>query len=143
MKKLDEPRYFSAYLHALKWTAVTASNATLFQAPFRAGIQLLNHQMVPLKKALALPRVNLFIADDVGLGKTIEAGLVLQELMATLGPRGYVIDPFRSLEYKFDQSGIVENLIELRGIRFFAGLCPNPHWRNRSCFPKPLRYFRI
>jgi SNF2 family DNA or RNA helicase len=35
---------------------------------------------VPLRKALELPRVNLFIADDVGVGKTIEAALVMQEL---------------------------------------------------------------
>ena len=79
--RLDEPRSFAAYLHALKWSSVTATDAHLFQAPFRAGIHLLDHQLVPLKKALELPRVNLFIADDVGLGKTIEAGLVMQELM--------------------------------------------------------------
>lgn len=78
---IDEPRRFGAYLHALKWSAVTATDAKLFQSPFRAGIKLMNHQLTPLKKALALPRANLFIADDVGLGKTIEAGLVLQELL--------------------------------------------------------------
>jgi SNF2-related domain/Helicase conserved C-terminal domain len=78
--RIDPPRHFSAYVHALKWNSVTASDGRLLQAPFRAGIRLLNHQLTPLIKALALPRCNLFIADDVGLGKTIEAGLVLQEL---------------------------------------------------------------
>lgn len=77
---LDPPRHFAAYLHALRWNSVTATRADLFQSPFRAGIKLLNHQLTPLKKALELPRANLFIADDVGLGKTIEAGLILQEL---------------------------------------------------------------
>jgi hypothetical protein len=79
--KMDPPRHFGAYFHALKWNSVTATDAKLFQAPFRAGIKLMNHQLTPLKKALELPRSNLFIADDVGLGKTIEAGLVLQELL--------------------------------------------------------------
>lgn len=78
---LDPPRHFAAYLHALEWSCVTATDAKLFQSPFRAGILLKQHQLTPLKKALELPRVNLFIADDVGLGKTIEAGLVIQELL--------------------------------------------------------------
>ena len=79
--RLDPPRWFAAYFHALKWSSVTATDTKLFQAPFRAGIKLLAHQLTPLRRALQLPRANLFIADDVGLGKTIEAGLVLQELI--------------------------------------------------------------
>jgi superfamily II DNA or RNA helicase len=81
VEKLDPPRTFGAYYNALRWNRVTATDAKLFQAPFRAGVKLMRHQLTPLKRALDLPRANLFIADDVGLGKTIEAGLVLQELL--------------------------------------------------------------
>ena len=77
----DEPKLFSAYLHTLRWNCVTATTAKLFQAPFRASIKIDAYQLEPLRKALLLPRVNLFIADDVGLGKTIEPGLVARELM--------------------------------------------------------------
>ncbi len=37
--------------------------------------------MVPLLKAMRMPRVSLLLADDVGLGKTVEAGLILSELV--------------------------------------------------------------
>ena len=80
-KGFDNPALFAAYLRTLSWNCVTATDPNLFQAPFRAGIRIDAYQLDPLRKALRLPRVNLFIADDVGLGKTIEAGLIARELL--------------------------------------------------------------
>ena len=80
-KGFDDPRRFAAFLHTLRWNCVTATAPNIFQAPFRAGIKIDAYQMEPLRKALRMPRVNLFIADDTGLGKTIEAGLIARELL--------------------------------------------------------------
>ena len=87
----DPPRHFAAFLHTLRWNCITATDPNLFQAPFRAGIKIDAYQMEPLRKALLLPRVNLFIADDVGLGKTIEAGLILRELLLRQKVRRVVV----------------------------------------------------
>lgn len=90
-RPFDPPNLFAAYLHALRWTSVTATDPELFQSPWRAGIEVMAYQLEPLRKALRLPRVNLFIADDVGLGKTIEAGLVLRELLIRQKVRKVVV----------------------------------------------------
>lgn len=90
-KGFDPPNIFSAYLHTLRWNCVTATDPKLFQAPYRAGIKVDAYQLDPLRKALRLPRVNLFIADDVGLGKTIEAGLILREMILRQKVRRVVV----------------------------------------------------
>ncbi|CBL44290.1 Superfamily II DNA/RNA helicases, SNF2 family [gamma proteobacterium HdN1] len=53
--------------------------------PFRSfgniAVEPRGYQLVPLLMALRLTTVRLLIADDVGIGKTIEAGLIVRELM--------------------------------------------------------------
>lgn len=87
----DPGERFAAYLNTLKWNCVTSTDPRLLQSPFRAGIRLDSYQLEPLRKALTLPRVNLFIADDVGLGKTIEAGLIARELLIRKKVRDIVV----------------------------------------------------
>lgn len=87
----DPPSKFGAYLNTLRWNCVTSTDPNLLQSPFRAGIRLDAYQLEPLRKALRLPRVNLFIADDVGLGKTIEAGLITRELLMRKKVREIVV----------------------------------------------------
>ena len=53
--------------------------------PFRSfgniAVEPRAYQLVPLLMALRLPTVRLLVADDVGVGKTIEAGLIARELL--------------------------------------------------------------
>ena len=78
--RFDQPERLDAFIDAVKWGAITSADSRALQAPFRSGITIEDYQLDPVVRALTMPRVNLLIADDVGLGKTIEAGLVVQEL---------------------------------------------------------------
>ncbi len=80
-ERLDDPSKLDAFLDAIRWGAVTSADQRALQAPFRSGITIEDYQLEPLVRALRMPRTTLLIADDVGLGKTIEAGLVVQELL--------------------------------------------------------------
>ncbi|MET8387654.1 DISARM system SNF2-like helicase DrmD [Streptosporangium canum] len=77
----DPPEKLAAFLDAIRWSAVASADVKTLQAPFRSGVAIEDYQLEPVARALDAPRVNLLLADDVGLGKTIEAGLVAQELL--------------------------------------------------------------
>src|SRR5207302_4901753 len=78
---LDDPARLDAFLDAVRWGVVSGADRRTFHAPFRSGIEIEDYQLDPLVRAVQMPRVNLLIADAVGLGKTIEAGLIVQELI--------------------------------------------------------------
>ena len=140
-KGFDSPRRFAAFLHTLRWHCVTATDPNLFQAPFRAGIRLDAYQMEPLRKALRLPRVNLFIADDTGLGKTIEAGLIARELLLRRKANTIVVAAPPSVLEQWkgeleDRFGLVFEILDrayLSRMRRERGFGVNP-WRTHSRF---------
>ena len=49
-------------------------------APLEGNVEPLPHQILVLGRAVAETRVRYLLADEVGLGKTIEAGLIMREL---------------------------------------------------------------
>jgi superfamily II DNA or RNA helicase len=125
----------------MRWNCVTATNPRLFQSPFRAGIQIHAYQLEPLRKALLLPRVNLFIADDVGLGKTIEAGLIAQELLLRKRVRDIVVicPPSVLLQWKDELETRFGLLFEVMDKQYMArvrqerGYSVNP-WTTHTRF---------
>ncbi len=138
-RAFDAPARFAAYLHALRWNCVTATSPRLFQAPWRAGIEVMSYQLEPLRKALRLPRVNLFIADDVGLGKTIEAGLVLREMLmrqrvrrvVVAAPPSVVLQWRDELEQRFGLTFVVYDCAYVAACRRERGYAVNP-WTTHA-----------
>lgn len=137
----DSAEVLAAYLRVIRWRSATSADRDLLQAPFRAGIRLAPYQLLPLRKALRLPRVNLLIADDVGLGKTIEAGLVTRELLlrrrvdfiVIAAPPAMTVQWKDELESKFGLTFEIMDREHVGEIRRQRGFSVNP-WATGSRF---------
>lgn len=145
---MDGPT-FDAMVRAARWSAMVPflspgnpgePGATLVASPFHAAVQIEDFQLVPLIKALRMPRVSLLIADDVGVGKTIEAGLILSELMLRRRVQRVLILTPASLraqwhEEMLDKFALLFEIVDrgtAHSLRRRVGLDANP-WRS---FPR-------
>ncbi len=154
----DSPQRLDAFLDAVRWGAASSADMRSLQAPFRSGIDIEDYQLDPLVRAIQMPRVNLLIADDVGLGKTIESGLVTQELLIRHRARRILIvcpaalqihwrDQMREkfgLEFRIVDSALMKTLRRRRGIHVnpwthFPRLITSIDFLKRE---RPMRLFR-
>ena len=130
----DEPATLAGFVDAMRWGAVTSADPNRYQAPFWSGVNVEAYQLEPLRRALGAPRANLLLADDVGLGKTIEAGLVIQELFLRHRARTAVIvcPPSLALKWqdemreKFGLEFTIVNSELMALVRRTHGLHANP-----------------
>ncbi len=133
-QRFDDPNTLGAFVDAMRWGAVTNADDRAFQSPFRTGANLEPYQLEPLRRALSAPRTNLLLADDVGLGKTIEAGLVLEELLLRHRARTVIIVCPPSLRVKWqdemrEKFGLEFQIVDSAAIaeaRRTFGLAANP-----------------
>ena len=83
----DSPGALQAFVNAHRWTRLNRlrKNDGIEDEPllgvWNSAIQVHPYQLEPVIRALSMPRVSLLLADGVGLGKTIQSGLVLEELL--------------------------------------------------------------
>ena len=149
---------FDALLCAARWSAALPYldpdkegplDRLPVSSPFHGAVQIEDYQLVPLLKALRMPRVNLLIADDVGLGKTIEAGLILTELLLRRRIQRVLILTPASLRLQWrdemwERFSLPFDLIdraETHNLRKRLGMDANP-WRSFSRIIASYHYLR-
>ena len=136
---------FMALQRATRWSALTPflsahspeqRSEPVPTAPVYGAVSVDDFQLVPLARAMRMPRVSLLLADDVGLGKTVEAGLILAELIRTRRIRRVLIITPASLrtqwqqemEEKFSLGFDIVDKVSTHKLQREMGLDANP-WR--------------
>ncbi|SDE20287.1 DISARM system SNF2-like helicase DrmD [Glycomyces harbinensis] len=130
----DDPNRLAAFVDAVRWGTVTSARSDAYQSPFRSGVNIEAYQLEPLRRALNSSRTNLLLSDDVGLGKTVEAGLVVQELLLRQRAKSVIVVCPPSLRLKWqdemrDKFGLDFTIVDsalMARIRRSHGLAANP-----------------
>lgn len=101
---------FIAYVAAAARVAASQQEEVLL-APIGSTVIPLPHQLKALNKAISKNQVRYLLADEVGLGKTIEAGLVMRELklrglvrrILVVAPKGLVSQWLAEMQTHFNE----------------------------------------
>ena len=91
---------------------VDALTQDVLLAPIESSVIPLPHQIRALSRAISHDRVRYLLADEVGLGKTIEAGLIMRELKLrgmvrrtlVIAPKGLVSQWVSEMRFHFGES---------------------------------------
>lgn len=70
---------------------------------YKAAMDLMNFQLEPAQIALRRPRQRILIADSVGLGKTLEAGILMSELIARGKGKRILVVTVKSMMTQFQK----------------------------------------
>mgnify|MGYP001269892259 CR=1 FL=1 len=100
-----------AYIAAAARVADALTQDVLL-APIESSVIPLPHQIRALSRAIANDRVRYLLADEVGLGKTIEAGLIMRELKLrglvkrtlVIAPKGLVSQWVSEMRFHFGET---------------------------------------
>lgn len=133
-------------LEQLSFVAAAARILDAFEldalvAPLEGSVIPLPHQLQALQRAMAGDRVRYLLADEVGLGKTIEAGLILRELkvrglakrVLVVAPAGLVSQWVSELDTHFNETFHLVQPGNFAAWRQLVGVAPEENlWKQHS-----------
>ncbi len=99
----DSPYYRKSRLHLETLIRATAPSDTKIHLGHKAAMDVVPYQLEPANIALQQPRQRILIADAVGLGKTIECGVLLTELIKRGRARRILVVTVKSMLEQFQK----------------------------------------